>query len=340
MRQLLRVAKSHLFRRKPFEDPAIFHLDEYLLHMIYQNLSLIDQACLSLSCKMFFGLFGTISQHEDFVFPRLLSMRSPILCVNNRDVPRNQLLIRLENRRWACCSRCLRLHPRKAFSRDSLEYPAMQRLCMNDAGIAGLCPCVSLMHRDRARVIKFLEAPITSMENQKRPSKFLGSLFQVLVDQNQKPYLLHTCIIDNNTGYEAHLGMALSLGEATTLPTSRKNVLRRKLNIQEQADQLIMKAQYEIRFSSSRALFKAEPISACPHFDILSLARWNLASESCLCCETRIEMCPSPNDTDSAIFTVTRDLGSRHLPADNLWYGQCRLTGWRFPAYSVYWQVH
>lgn len=144
------VKLLHILCRKIFR-PFNFCFDERILELIFQNLSLIDQVCLSLTCKKFFGLFGTIAKHQDFQFPRLLRIRNPILCVNSTtiNVPRNELLLRLENRRWAYCANCLKLHPRKEFARHLLRKSALERSCTYYAGIVDLCPCISLTIRDQ-----------------------------------------------------------------------------------------------------------------------------------------------------------------------------------------------
>lgn len=61
-------------------------LDERILEKIYQYLSLVDQVCLSLSCKDLFSLFGKRVKHKDLKFPRPLRIRNPILCVNSPHV--------------------------------------------------------------------------------------------------------------------------------------------------------------------------------------------------------------------------------------------------------------
>jgi hypothetical protein len=90
-------------------------------------------AMSSLSCKELFGLFGTIVKHKDLEFSRLLRIRNPILCMNSQDVLRNQLLLRLENCRWAYCAKCLKLklHPWKELTRHQglLRKSALKRSC-------------------------------------------------------------------------------------------------------------------------------------------------------------------------------------------------------------------
>lgn len=115
MLKVLSAIKHHVFsaKAKAREDPAIFIPNVNILLDIYELLSLVDQVCLSLSCKRFFVLFGTAVKREELFFPRLLHIRIPKLCMNKPEVPRHQLLIRLENDRWEYCALCLSLHPRE-----------------------------------------------------------------------------------------------------------------------------------------------------------------------------------------------------------------------------------
>jgi hypothetical protein len=58
----------HISWKKVPKYSAILCLEEHILQKIYQHLSLVDQVCLSLSCKELFGLFGTIAKHKDLEF--------------------------------------------------------------------------------------------------------------------------------------------------------------------------------------------------------------------------------------------------------------------------------
>lgn len=120
---------------------SITSLNDSLLTEIYQYPPLVDKVCLSLTCKKLFQLFGAVSKDSQFAFPRLLYIRVPILCINSKDVSRNQLLVQLENRRWAYCGDCLKLHPREVFTTSALRGPSMQRQCSRFAGTVDLCAC-------------------------------------------------------------------------------------------------------------------------------------------------------------------------------------------------------
>jgi hypothetical protein len=334
-KMLLRLL--HISWKKLPEYPAILCLDERILQKIYQHLSLVDQVCLSLSCKELFGLCGTIVKHKDLEFPRLLRIRNPILCVNSRNVPRNQLLLRLENRRWAYCAKCLKLHPRKEFTRYSLRQSALERSCTDYAGIADLCPCISLTIRGRDQLVKILKSPA-------KPKTQYGP-FKYDVGNAGTPILGHFCSYSTRSGYVVRVALVLCIKEPR---------------------QLCVVAQHRISFYSSDAHLTAEPTFACPHQDLLSLVPGNHVakdihislpltyseshhqillslvaepiSRACPLCPTLITKDTLPEDTkNQASFWVFRSLGTCGWPADRPWLDQCRLTGEWFSLNEAYW---
>lgn len=218
LRRLLLSTSGYISRTKVRKDSFILSLDERILAKIYQYLPLVDQICLSISCKKFFGLFGTIVKHKDFTFPRLLSIRVPILCSRSKDVPRNQLLLRLENHRWAFCSRCLKLHPRGEFEQDSLKSPAFRRACTYWAGIVDLCPCISLTVRERWRVIQYLRSPT--------PGVTQYGPFRLEFTRDEEPNLLHNCSTGSKAGGKVDSILTLSLNTSGDLILSTQYTLQ------------------------------------------------------------------------------------------------------------------
>jgi hypothetical protein len=327
----------HPFWNEVPKYSAILCLDECILHKIYQQLSLVDQVCLSLSCKELFGLFGTILKHKEFEFPRLLRIRNPILCVNSQDVLRNQLLLRLENRRWAYCAKCLKLHPRKEFTRHLLRQSALERSCTHYAGIADLCPCISLTIRNRDHLVKILKPPA-------KPAKTKYGPFEYDLDHRGQPRLGHACVYSTKSGYVVRVALVLHLKETV---------------------QLCAVARHTILFSFSDAHLAAEPTFACPHQELLSLVPRDravqdphlyqtlssskphrdllplvlgkLVSKACPRCPTLITKDDLSEDKNLAVFWVARNLGSCKWPADRPWFDQCRLTGVLFSHNEIYW---
>jgi hypothetical protein len=327
----------HIFKKKAPKYSAIPCLDERILENIYQHLSLVDQVCLSLSCKDLFSLFGKIVKHKDLEFPRLLRIRIPILCVNSPHVLRNQLLLRLENHRWAYCAKCLKLHPRAEFTEYSLRKSALERSCTFEAGIVDLCPCISLTGRGRDRLIKILKSPAT-------PAKTKYGPFEYDFDDRKQPGLRHACLFSTQSGYDVEFAANLFLNES---------------------GQLCVTGRHTIIFYYPDAHLTAEPTFACPHLellrlipddqnvhnslmqrilnhskphqDLLSLVPQTLAPKACPTCQTLVAKYPLPEDMKQADFWVVRNLGGCGWPADYPWSCQCRNTGVLFLTNKIYW---
>lgn len=305
---------SHWVRKNG--HATIISLGDDLLTKIYEYLPLVDKACLSLTCKRLFGLFGTVTKNTQFVFPRLLYIRVPILCVNSEDVPRNQLLLRLENRRWAYCADCLKLHPRKEFTRSSLGSPAPERRCSPFAGIVDICPCNSLTLRQRDHIIELLESPTTQPGMEYRTFRF---------ERNEQPKMVHDCSFRFKFGCRVHCSIHLSV---------------------KPSDGLAMSTRYTICFSPAKSRLTVDPIFACPHQDLMSLIRQKRMSEFCPRCWTVILRSPRrANYPGQEIFGVRRVLGDARCPTDgvgvlgrqSVWRESYRLTGTRYLTDSEPW---
>lgn len=314
-----------LWNKAP-KDAALLRLNKTILEMIYRKLSLVDQVCLSLSCKELFCRFGTILKHKDLEFPLLLRIRDPILCVNGRDVLRNQIFLRLENRRWAYCAKCLKLHPRREFTRRLLKQSALGRSCTCYAGIADLCPCISMTIRNRDQLVNILKSPA-------KPTKTKYGPFEYDFDDAGHPTLGHVCLFSTRSGYDMRVALVLFI----------------------KTGQLCIAARHTINFSSSDAHLTAEPTFACPYQDLLSLVPQDQTSkdfhryqnvrsskayqdllslvpdkpdsEACTMCPTCITKQDLCEDMCQVAFWVVRNLGNFEWPADCHWLKQCRLTG-------------
>ncbi|PKX95085.1 uncharacterized protein P174DRAFT_458679 [Aspergillus novofumigatus IBT 16806] len=292
-KMLLRLLHSW----KRVQSSAILRLEESTLQKIYHHHSLVDRVCLSLSCKDLFGLFGTIAKHKDLEFPRLLRIRNPILCVNSKYVPRNQLLLRLENRRWAYCAQCLKLHPRKEFTRHSLRQSALVRSCTYYAGIGDLCPFC------RDQLVKILKSPA-------KPAKTKYGPFEYNFDDERtaQPWPLDLVLfIKEPTGQlcvAARHTISFSSSDARltaepTFPCPHQDLL--SLVPRNQAAEDLLQMYQTLTFSK-------------PHQDILPLVPGKLVSKA-----------------------LVRNLGSCQWPAGRPWLGQCRLTGAWFSHNEKYW---
>lgn len=270
------------------KGPTILSLQDSDLHNIYKHLPPVDKACLALSCKRYFGLFGRILKEKVFQFPRPLSLRIPILCVNSSKVARNQLLLRLQNHDWAYCGRCLKLHPRKEFHEKLLAQPALHRFCADWAGIIDLCPCATLTFRYIQHLAKSLKSPITPGQTKMGPFTF---------DRTGGPHLSHCCSLPSTSDYKARFEIRISLDFSGDI-----NVF----------------ARYTISFSSPNAHVKAEPIFHCPHRSLTCLMNQKDATQVCPGCRTISvrTRAPESEGQNAYVFEVIRFLGRSNWPPD------------------------
>jgi hypothetical protein len=300
-KNITRRASFLPYWRSVGKEPPLFVLPECLLRDIFELLQPVDQACLSLSCKLLLYLFGSVLKREEFCFPRLLHIRFPRLCLNKPSIPRNQLLVRLEDARWRVCGACLRLHPRKEFPKSSLKKPPLQRRCMTYAGIVDLCPCLSLTFRDRARIVKLLKLQRAHDDALIKPDPL--RLFQLGANEQGEPCLSHSCSVVNDARVQGELQTMLFLG---------------------QSGRLLMQSQYHIQAQFDRLLMRDGHIPVCPHREITSsLKIHHRKFWKCFDCDTWAKVCPQLQ-VNLAVVDVTRILGSSDWPADDVWFKQCR----------------
>lgn len=289
---------QRIFGIKARKDPAVLRLPDHILHSIYEHLSLVDQVCLSLSCRTFFDLYGSVVKHVEFAFPRLFILRLP-MALKSQAVLRNQLLLRLQNRRWACCWGCLKLHPRKEFPWHSHLRPSLDRSCTAFAGIADLCPCISLTLRARERLISFLKSS-------PKPETKYGP-FVYTFNERGLPCLSHTCAyMYTHIGYTMDFGVYLSINSAGGLR---------------------LVTRHRLQFPSPDTYIKAVPMFVCPHQDLLSPKNWDgdqvWIDKTCVYCRTNYST--SSEGRIHPEFWAVRNLGSCKWRGDISWYNQCRL---------------
>jgi hypothetical protein len=121
-RNIFQSIKSHLQKRlKP--KSAIFNIDDKTIYQICRYLDLVDQACLSLSCKKYLNLLASIRTHKDLYKRPYYSNRHVIRPSNRSSLSDTQLAklcVRLQNEDWVFCRTCRRLHTRDAWDRQ--EY--------------------------------------------------------------------------------------------------------------------------------------------------------------------------------------------------------------------------
>ncbi|KAF7117518.1 hypothetical protein CNMCM5793_006540 [Aspergillus hiratsukae] len=180
-------SEEHPTATKPSSRCYLLELPTELLLEIISHLSVIPETCLALTCKRLFAISGAIFRSvrfsQDFA-PLFHHYRNGHSFVTTRW----QLINLLENSRWWACSKCLKLHPRDAFSSRELRRKPEDRGCLlgNFAGIVDLCPCKKLTFRDKLDLVELLK--VRQLSVAALQSQFGGSI--------QQRFCWHSCSKD------------------------------------------------------------------------------------------------------------------------------------------------
>lgn len=182
LRLLSTATKSNGIESKCF----LLALPTELLLQIASYLSVAEEACLALTCKRLYAIFGAALGSEFLHFARdFAPMFHHYRNGHTFEAIRWQFLGFLENSRWRACGMCLKVHPKRAFSARELRTAPERRKCdVGDlAGIVDLCPCKKMTFRDKIQLVDHL--------------KLRQGVIDVLGDQarSTKPhrYCWHSC---------------------------------------------------------------------------------------------------------------------------------------------------
>ncbi|KAJ5248971.1 hypothetical protein N7468_000422 [Penicillium chermesinum] len=177
-------------RKQPKEQTARCYLLEMpteILLEIVSHLTLIPEAVFALTCKRMYAISGSILSSKALQFPRdFAPLFHHYRNTHNFISPRWQLLTLLENTRWRNCSKCLKQHPRAAFSSRDLRRKAENRTCNVGelAGVVDICPCKKLTFRDKLDLVDHLRVRKLTLQALKLE---FGSMI------HDDRYLWHSC---------------------------------------------------------------------------------------------------------------------------------------------------
>jgi len=277
------------------ERITISSLNDGILTQIFRHLLLVDQVCLSLSCKRLFARYKVFAKDSPLLLPRPTDLQLPLSYVNSNDKLRTELLSRLENSRWVYCAECLLLRPRKMFTQDALSTSVLERRCTHYDGVMEICPCFCLTRRDRRRIIDLLKSPTTTAGFRYGCYVFAG---------DGQPPAEHFCPFYSKAGHEVRVYTEFSICGMGFL----------NLNI-----------WYSMRSSFGDPCLTANPVFACPHLDLRSLIDTTGDFTKCKKCRASIwRQHKSLEDADLVIFNVHRSLGLANWPVRFFWYDRCR----------------
>ncbi|KAJ5109809.1 hypothetical protein N7532_002454 [Penicillium argentinense] len=201
----------------------LLELPTELLLEINSHLTLIPEAALALTCKRMFAISGEILSSRSLRFTRdFAPLFHHYRNSHNFVTPRWQFINLLENGRWRACSKCLKLHPRAAFSSREIRRKPENRTCNVGelAGIVDLCPCKKMTFRDKMDLVDYLRVRQTTLKALK--TQFRGTV--------SGRYLWHSCTEKYG-------------------PTDLKVSLFPELN---EYDQLVIRSEYQLTTQSGQ----------------------------------------------------------------------------------------
>ncbi|KAJ5491705.1 hypothetical protein N7539_003272 [Penicillium diatomitis] len=307
--------------RKQHKDGAgrcyLLELPAELLLEIISHLTLVPEAALALTCKRMLAISSGILTSQSLRFSRdFAPLFHHYRNGHNFVSSRWQFINLLEDGRWFACSKCLKLHPRAAFSSRELRRKSDHRSCnLGDlAGIVDLCPCKKLTFRDKLDLVDHLRVRRVSVE----------ALRTHFGDKVGDRYCWHSCT-------------------ETYGPTQLKISIYPEL---DETDQLRVRIEYEMTTEAGQ-VGKEEymtPRFGCAHRSVdlwlssvhqTSVCR--LFDAYCTSCR-RISVCGACNTTlkcprkqpynsgeigrDTFYFMTQRNLGGSKLIPDDKWASQ------------------
>ncbi|KAL3470637.1 hypothetical protein BJX99DRAFT_44021 [Aspergillus californicus] len=292
--------------------PSLLDLPVDILLLIFPLLPLIPQACLALTCKPLYNLFGHVLQDESLAWPRQLASKEYRALVHQPDLPRNQLLFLLEDDYWLYCALCLKMHPLSCFPRWRWHNLPTVRWCHHwMLGILDICPCLSLTYFDRVRLEECLRQGIL---NPGLPGS-IRHAFQLTFNKKQQ-FLIHECSINDHASAFIALKITISLHGQDDL------ILQTRYRIHLNLPRPFPRAN-KLGYIQSLPRFEMEPVLCCAHFDILEyIYRPNQLQDGCSRCGTIVIETWRTIDESCVVVECSRNIGG--VTGENNWLLGCR----------------
>ncbi|KAJ5279967.1 hypothetical protein N7478_005339 [Penicillium angulare] len=316
----MRTWPATRLRKQQKEEPGRSHLMELpteLLLEIISHLTVIPEAALALTCKRMFSISREILSSKSLRFARdFAPLFHHYRNGHNFVTPRWQFINLIENHRWRVCSKCLKLHPRSAFSSRELRRKSETRTCNVGelAGIVDLCPCKKITFRDKLDLI-----------DQMRVRKItLNALQTQFGSMTSDRYCWHTCT-------ETYGPTVLKVSLFPELDDEDQLVIRSEYNLTTESGQVGKEEYMTPRFGCAHRsvdlwLSSVYQSTICRLFDSFCTSCRRISV--CAACNTTLK-CPrkQPYTTNESgkvtySFHTERCLGGGGQEPDATWASQ------------------
>jgi hypothetical protein len=297
-------------RSHPYSRLEELPLDIFVL--ITPHLPVVTKACLALSCKAFYGLLRSALDDKSLSWPRFLASPSPCREASFGSapyLPRNQLLLKLEDDRWLYCFSCLKLHPHGHFPRGASRIPPAERSCIKlpFGGIVDVCACLALTHSHGARLAEWVETG--------RPGDGLHQKvqreFELKVLKDNRRVLVHECSVT------CQPDVVVALTATVTLNANSHLVVKTRYGVSWSKPCKDLEHDRVFYFRPYQAPRNTAPIALCPHTKAFfwSYGRYYPYQPSLPCrdtcgvCDTKIRLLGITDDGLYSVIQSERDLG-------------------------------
>lgn len=320
----------HLLKRRGSPDeqpplPPLLELPIDIFRLILPHLPLVSHACLALTCKPLYRLLRCVFDDERLAWPRLLASRSYELIGSQPHLPRNELLLKLEDNRWMYCSGCLKLHLKNRFTLSLPNVPPSDRLCNYNVWVVDVCACLALTFFHGIQLVEWLETGTPSLNLHRN----IRELFQSQL-VNNKRVLLHHCSITS------HEDAFISLATTVTLDASHCLIVATRFNVHWTKPHNLSGPTVEEPYRPSK---NTDPVALCPHLHAIAwlYSPSRRSRNECGCCDTMYYLLGRSNDGLHCVVKGVRNLGdvrvaSRVASSVNWWFGSRRPLNaiWRY----------
>ncbi|KAL3486300.1 hypothetical protein BJX62DRAFT_215442 [Aspergillus germanicus] len=311
--------------KSPDEDPANtghtysrfeeLPLDIFVL--IIPDLPVVSKTCLALSCKAFYELLRSALNDKSLAWPRYLASPSPCREASfgsALSLPRNELLLKLQDDRWLYCSSCLKLHPHGHFPRGAYRMPASQRPCIKlpYGGIVDLCACLALTHSNAVRLAEWIETGRPGEDlHQNIRREFRLVEFHLGMLRSKRPVLVHKCSATSRPNASLALATMVTLNADSHLVVKTQYVV----SWSEPCTDLEHDSVFYPRWY--RMHRDTQSIALCPHTKALVLPYGThpphlpglTRRDTCGVCDTKIPLLLVTEDGDHHLIQTERNLG-------------------------------